>query len=472
MQKIEFDRRLAIWTVLGAFLLSWPLVIFGRPAYLADSAGYYRGGRVSVEFVEAKIGSVFAHSSTSSEISSNDGATPARRESRGSRSIIYSASAYLLRMPGNSMAMLAVVQIFTLGLIVALIAISFGINSRYRFVLIATFLAVATPPAFFAFYIVPDIFAGLLIGVVTLLAIKRRDLSLSLRFVLVAIGSFAVASHASHPPLAAALVLAGAGLCWVRGDRGRALATSITWLLSIVLLGSIATIASGFIGFGDASLAPRRFPLTLARSIEDGPGRWYLEQNCPKRQFEVCSIFPEGIPKTANDFLFGEKGLQGRATPDQMDIVRAQESEIVIAAAREFPANQLLKLFQNISLQFVTVDLNQLLTDKKIIMDQEGKANFADVDSQHGWILETNEWLSRFTAVFAILYLIWRYREFDRDIRAAIFLIVCGVSANAIICATFSGVAGRYQGRVIWLLPLLALIVLMRRHGKSEPAKK
>lgn len=46
------------------------------------------------------------------------------------------------------------------------------------------------------------------------------------------------------------------------------------WLAAPIVLGMLATVATGLVGFGTASVAPKRFPLTLARSIEDGPARW------------------------------------------------------------------------------------------------------------------------------------------------------------------------------------------------------
>ena len=52
--NVRLDRDLAWRTLLFAALLLWPLILFGRPAYIADSAAYVKGGKASVEFVIGK----------------------------------------------------------------------------------------------------------------------------------------------------------------------------------------------------------------------------------------------------------------------------------------------------------------------------------------------------------------------------------------------------------------------------------
>jgi hypothetical protein len=53
-------------------------------------------------------------------------------------------------------------------------------------------------------------------------------------------------------------------------------------------------------------------------------------------------------------------------------------------------------------------------------------------------------------------------------------LLVVGLVANAFVCGAFSTVTPRYQSRIMWLLPLMALLVLAFRHRQqvekaSEP---
>ena len=68
------------------------------------------------------------------------------------------------------------------------------------------------------------------------------------------------------------------------------------------------------VGFGEASVAPKRYPFALARSVADGPGLWHLEKHCDTYHYAVCEVFDD-IPKGVGEFLWEETGLRYRATP-------------------------------------------------------------------------------------------------------------------------------------------------------------
>ena len=40
--------------------------------------------------------------------------------------------------------------------------------------------------------------------------------------------------------------------------------------------------------------------------------------------------------------------------------------------------------------------------------------------------------------------------------------ILIGLVANALVCSVFSGVLNRYQGRVIWLIPFVACLLIVK----------
>ena len=73
------------------------------------------------------------------------------------------------------------------------------------------------------------------------------------------------------------------------------------------------------------------------------------------------------------------------------------------------------------------------------------------------WLLACATVISTILATVALLAL---FRRLPADGRALVAVCTCGLVFNAVICATFSGVADRYQGRVIWLLPLLVLFLM------------
>lgn len=54
-------------------------------------------------------------------------------------------------------------------------------------------------------------------------------------------------------------------------------------------------------------------------------------------------------------------------------------------------------------------------------------------------------------------------RPLPREHVALVVFIGLGIIGNAAICGILSGAAGRYQSRVIWLLPLLAAASVIAR---------
>ncbi|MFA7491678.1 MAG: hypothetical protein WCY58_13070, partial [Mariniphaga sp.] len=55
-------------------------------------------------------------------------------------------------------------------------------------------------------------------------------------------------------------------------------------------------------------------------------------------------------------------------------------------------------------------------------------------------------------------------------------VILAGMVLNAFFCSSLSGVLNRYQGRVVWLLPWIAIVVIISFaesiHQKKQHAGK
>ena len=97
------------------------------------------------------------------------------------------------------------------------------------------------------------------------------------------------------------------------------------WFGSPLLLAVVALLGTSYAAFGEWSLAPKRYPIGLARSISDGPGYWYLRDHCATEHFAICEIYGTNPPRKVNDFLWGPNGVRYRATPEQMERIRAEE---------------------------------------------------------------------------------------------------------------------------------------------------
>ena len=237
LHPVAFGRPLLLSTLIGALLFLWPLLAYGRPGDFQDSASYYKGGRAAVTFVLDKM-----HAGDPAPASTADVKAPAvpgaqsppqqPEQVRGARSVAYSIAAYVLGAPNAQMWLLIIAQALAAAFVCSVGLLLFGANlpgASWKLAL----LAIATPVAFVSCVIVPDIFAGLVIGVIMLFATAYGSLSRGVRIMCVLIAAAGVAFHASHEPLALGLTVIAAGVdgcsaragkCPFRGNSGRSCA--------------------------------------------------------------------------------------------------------------------------------------------------------------------------------------------------------------------------------------------------------
>lgn len=459
----RLDRVLARRALVFALLLLWPLILVGRPSYISDSASYLKGGKVAIEFVTAKLISPGPEDSAptgplAAKASGGSGSVSAADGPKGARSVTYSVAAYLLRWPGVDMTGLALMQIAVAALIGAVATLALAVPSGARFFGIAAIVAFATPLAPSSAYAIPDIYAGFVIAILVLMAVFLDRLSVGVRLLMAVIAAFAVTTHASIPPLAMGMVLAGGAILLARGRLGLPRERwAWSWLVLPPVLGLMANTAIGYVAFGEVSVAAKRFPVALTRSVVDGPARWYLEKHCATEDYAVCEVFGTKIPSTVNDFLFYDSGLNGRATPEQMDRIRAEEAEIIMRAAMEYPAYEAYNISRNIVRQLLRFDLGKSRFKERLALDEAGVPQLVLSGRNIQPVMVAVGMLNILLLGGCIAWTIRKLKHLDNRERASIALVIAGLVGNATIVVAFSSLTSRYQARVIWVLPLFIL---------------
>jgi hypothetical protein len=471
---VSLNRTLAWRTSLFALLLIWPLVLFGRPTYLlGDSLSYLKVGQQAVEFANAKISAQFDRSAVgpSSDASSAQTApSPSPgADTKTSRSVTYGVAAYVLRSPGQDMTALALAQVLAASLMCSIVTGVLGVKTRRGFVGVALVVAIATPLAAFAAFIVPDVWAGLLLGAITLLITGLDRLSFGTRLLLSGIISFAVTTHASIAPLAAGMTLVGAAVLFLGSRLGLSpVRHAWGWILIPPLLGFLSTTAISFVSFGKVSVTGKRIPTALARSVSDGPARWYLEQQCKVPRYAICEVFGTNIPKGVDELLFSKNSLRDLATAEQMDRIRAEERDIVVRAALAYPGVEIYNLSSAMKRQFLRFDLGLTNFKTRVALDKTGAPQLVATGRDHTATLHLFDYLTNLALAFSIGWAAWIFNRLESRERLTLLLLLIGVTGNVIICVVFSAVAERYQARVIWLLPLFILSIAAARFRDNE----
>lgn len=458
-------------------LMLWPLAVNRAPFYSADSASYLRGGEFGFN-TGLLILDHWWHSLFATPANNVAGTDPkaivagAIAQSGGARSLIYSVATYVLRGPGVSLIALAAVQAASVVLVVTILRRLMVPNlAARRSLAVGAGLAFLTSAAWYGAYAMPDVLAGVTITGALALTVFFDRMNLAWRLALVLLLAAGITTHGSHLPIALGTLVAGsAANFWLQRGSLVEWVRKAVWFASPMVLAVAVLLGASYAAFGEASLAPKRYPIQLARSVADGPGAWYLRDHCATEHYAICEVFGPNPPRKVGDFLWGPTGVRYRATPEQMERIRAEESTIVRRAAMEYPLVQIGQSIRNTARQLVTFSPDDLVFGEEMAGGKD--PSIAQVRPDQPALKTLGTVLVYLAFVASIAFLIGFRRRLERIEVAAVGVAVVGLLANAAVCGILSGVTDRYQGRVAWILPALAFIILARLwdEGRLSPA--
>jgi hypothetical protein len=434
--------------LLGALLLSWPAFFNGYPLIYPDSMTYLDDGPTVAR-------AVFLHQFS---------------DYYGERSFFYSLG--ILPFHWNLSAWPIVgLQCLLVAWIVWLVVRSFqsrpaaSWRSVVPYLILILFLSSLTSVSWYAAFIMPDILGSLVYLSFFLLAFARETLSRTERLGVYLIAWWGITSHTSHLLLAAGLlVLLVLFAAFERKPFWRRL-RSLGELAAIIAIAASAQMALHGYLYGKPSLSGERPPYLMARIIADGPGRWYLDMHCDRRQWAVCDRYQK-LSDNVNDLLWGaENDPNADTLPDREHMVR-EEMPFVLAVVRAYPGAQLSKSAANFRDQFLAFGLygfdpsDWILAQFKTVLPRE-RASFISSRQERSTLpldqFTNIQWwtiIASLAAMAVLIPFLWR-RHSPRLV--GLFLIVAAsVVANALVTGVLSVVDDRYQCRVIWLVPLLA----------------
>jgi hypothetical protein len=72
------------------------------------------------------------------------------------------------------------------------------------------------------------------------------------------------------------------------------------------------------------------------------------------------------------------------------------------------------------------------------------------------------------SAILLLILIVRYWNIIDKDSKLFALFFLIALLANAFVCATFSNVVPRYQGRIIFMIPLLLIILVLRYIGINQ----
>lgn len=285
------------------------------------------------------------------------------------------------------------------------------------------------------------------------------------------LGVVATASHLSNLPVIFALVVLAVLLRL--GWRG-------CLRVALPLAGAVALLlVTNLAGHGRFAVSPYGSTFLLARLIADGPAARTIEALCPDAGWYLCA-FTGRLPTNSDVFLWEPDSPVNRR-PDGTPIFLggrelAPEASLIIAQTlrREFPA-VVANVLGNFVQQLGRNEIGDTLTrhdagvgvrprlaqgfppgelarfDASLQMADELKPIARRLVPLHTLVLVV-------AAGFALMA--WRQAHLARNARALglLLCILVGLTGNALATGALSMPHHRYQARVVWLLPLAAML--------------
>jgi hypothetical protein len=342
--------------------------------------------------------------------------------------------------------------------------------------LLCAAMALLTALPWFTATLMPDVLSGVAALAVFLLGCARPRLSRAEAAALLLAGAFAVAAHLSHLVIAAALV--GLVLLLERRARPVLRAAAVPGLAVLVLLG--ANLA----GHGRAVLSPNGAIFLLARLQADGPAAATIRDHCPAAGWYLCA-FTDRLPMDSDTFLWDPESPVSRdpqgnprfmgsvaLVPEAQAIVAATLAERPLAVMRAMAANAWAQL--GLPLVGDTLpDTYLALSARRMVRDGFPPRELTAFDAG----LQMRGALPGAAAPFlwphlpvllaAIPLALLGLLRGGREQRALVLAASIAIGANAFATGALSKPHHRYEARIVWLLPLAALLAALPLRGRD-----
>jgi hypothetical protein len=223
--------------------------------------------------------------------------------------------------------------------------------------------------------------------------------------------------------------------------------------------------------YNEYSLSPKGYVWFFARLIDTGFMQEYLTEKCPEKSYEICN-YKDSLPNNSQTFLWDEGSVYYKTGGWNVD---HNEYSKIINDVLTSP--KYLSLFgysccTNFLKQMVSFKIGDKLTNEynwqsvqyqlavKNYNRNEFKNDFQLSEQMFGTLkfetINIVNYIMIFFSSLVILFVFYR-RKLNRNLHLFSFIIICGIIFNAGVISNLSAVTDRYQSRIMWMLPFLAI---------------
>jgi hypothetical protein len=332
------------------------------------------------------------------------------------------------------------------------------------FVAGAAVLAVATWLPWIVSELMPDVFTPLLVLVACLLAWVPERLSRTERIAFVGLAAFMIACQQSSLLLGGVLLAVLGGVRWFQGAAFR-------WWPLLVLPPALAVLAlcsANLAAHHRFAVSPFGNVFLLARVIYDGPGMEALRRDCPAEHWRLCPYLGD-FPPISDDFLWALSSPLYRAggakavSQDADAIIRAALVADPVGEARAAWSNTVEQLTSFASGDGLNPWPEQVSPWVERDFPAREVAAYEGARQQAGLlvvpaILARIHWAVALAGVLGCAILLpvaFARRAVCFGFLVAVFI---ALPISAAITGALSTPHDRYQSRIMWLPPFVAVV--------------
>jgi hypothetical protein len=327
-------------------------------------------------------------------------------------------------------------------------------------------LALLTPWATTISILIPDSFTGLAVAGAAVMIVYGRVMQLWQLLAWGCLTAFALLMHDTHPLIMGGMLLVGSFLIHSKAGWSRGV---IMVVACLIVYGAWQQAFSYGVtrAYGAPPIRP---PFFSGRLIADGPGTEYLRATCPTSGYALCRYVAK-FPMSAGQLEWEmDGGVFAPAPPEERRRIAAEDKGLALAVFVHDPTGVTREVVGNWLAQLVRFSAAFMNYSEKVKskLHELPSPYLAAQQSTMTWRGEVPErvvsWIWWLSTAVAAGYLAFSARRwwYDIDLRNFAIVVAAGVLANDLIC-TISEVDDRYGSRVIWLIPMLALLAFHRR---------
>ena len=488
---------------ISSIALLWPAILNGGPFWFPDSSTYIRGAdaaTVTVTGHRSEWSDLLVRLPAASEMQADSEPARSSKEPQArtaweparpvltGRSIYYGMMLYLpMRLfgpwGGIIFQALVVAALIVSALVIA--ARETAANARVVVPVTIAALTVLTPLPFYASMLMPDVYSGVLILVLATVIVFWSRLKTLTRVALIFACAAIATFHNSHAAIAAAV----AGAAFLISIRDRARFRPLVVVLPVIATAVVAGAAFTQGVKWQLGREPVSPPFLSARITSAGPGKVYLDRHCTgsPKEFALCA-HKDRLPLPSDDFLWSEQRKSGVfqvVDSRQQRRIAEEDKAFFLAVLADNPLSVLATSAEAFVRLLTAFDLENFNYSRMLKetapqkLPPAAEAQFLESRAFAGEMpVEFTVAATIASTLGALILLLvagrrllrWRDRPLPGAMKFAL-LVLLGVLANALVCGAVSKPGARYQMRLIWLIPVAAMITTFAgrpREGRTE----